>query len=75
MVSDDLEIELRLARIEYLMDRRPLLLNRSDISYRTVYFFNKEYVSLQQYNYVSDFCLLRSNQEVNKCSTLSKQQI
>ena len=26
--EDDLELEMRLARLEYLMDRRPLLLNR-----------------------------------------------
>lgn len=26
--DDDLELEMRLARLEYLMDRRPLLLNR-----------------------------------------------
>ncbi len=26
--KDDLELEMRLARLEFLMDRRPLLLNR-----------------------------------------------
>ena len=28
ILKDDLELEMRLARLEYLMDRRPLLLNR-----------------------------------------------
>ena len=29
VLADDLDLELRLARLEHLMDRRPLLLNRS----------------------------------------------
>ena len=28
LIIEDLELEMRLARLEYLMDRRPLLINR-----------------------------------------------